>query len=213
MTRCTGTITSWNDARGFGFIQADQGGPEIFAHIQDFPTGRGRPQAGQRVRFAVEAGRAGKQRASNIVLVSAARAPRVSAPRAARQAPPRETPEPWSTASALAIPAFALVYAAVATLWHVPAWVAALYGAASLLCFGAYALDKSAATAGRRRTPERTLLLLGLVGGWPGALLAQQLLRHKTRKTRFRVAFWATVALNVLAFVALLAPLGQAWRA
>jgi uncharacterized membrane protein YsdA (DUF1294 family) len=89
-------------------------------------------------------------------------------------------------------------------------WVAAFYGAASLVCFIAYALDKSAAINGRWRTPERTLLLLGLAGGWPGAMLAQRWLRHKSRKTPFRVAFWCTVLLNLGAAAALrywLAPL------
>jgi uncharacterized membrane protein YsdA (DUF1294 family) len=68
------------------------------------------------------------------------------------------------------------------------------YLLASMVCFAAYALDKSAARAGTRRTPERTLLLLGLAGGWPGAVLAQQWLRHKTRKQPFQSLFWLTVA-------------------
>ena len=73
----------------------------------------------------------------------------------------------------------------------------ALYACASLICFAAYALDKSAARAGRRRTPERTLLLLGLACGWPGAVLAQRWLRHKSAKRSFQLKFWFTVAMNV----------------
>lgn len=69
--------------------------------------------------------------------------------------------------------------------------------AASLLCFLAYAWDKAAARRGAWRTPERTLLGLGLLGGWPGGWLAQHLLRHKTSKRSFQRAFWTTVALNV----------------
>jgi uncharacterized membrane protein YsdA (DUF1294 family) len=68
------------------------------------------------------------------------------------------------------------------------------YLLASIVCFIAYALDKAAARAGARRTPERTLLLLGLAGGWPGAVLAQQWLRHKTRKQSFLGLFWLSVA-------------------
>jgi uncharacterized membrane protein YsdA (DUF1294 family) len=75
-----------------------------------------------------------------------------------------------------------------------PPAVAVAYLLASLACFTAYALDKSAARAGARRTPERTLLLLGLAGGWPGAVLAQQWLRHKTRKQPFQNLFWLSVA-------------------
>jgi uncharacterized membrane protein YsdA (DUF1294 family) len=73
----------------------------------------------------------------------------------------------------------------------------AAYALASVASFGAYAMDKSAARARGRRTPESTLLLLGLLGGWPGALLAQRLLRHKTAKASFQAKFWLTVALNV----------------
>ena len=78
-----------------------------------------------------------------------------------------------------------------------------IYLVASLVCFMAYTFDKSAARAGRWRISENTLLLLGLLGGWPGAIVAQQLLRHKTAKKPFQRAFWATVVLNVAVFVAL----------
>ena len=82
-------------------------------------------------------------------------------------------------------------------------FAAALYAVASAVCFVVYALDKSAARQGRRRTPERTLLLLGLAGGWPGGLAAQQLLRHKSSKTSFLVKFWLTVMLNLAILIAL----------
>lgn len=68
-----------------------------------------------------------------------------------------------------------------------------------MACFTAYAIDKSAAVQQRRRIPERNLLLLGLFCGWPGGLLAQRLLRHKTVKTSFQIAFWCSVAVNLAA--------------
>ncbi|MEY4591750.1 MAG: hypothetical protein RIR18_645 [Pseudomonadota bacterium] len=67
----------------------------------------------------------------------------------------------------------------------------------SLLAFAMYWADKKAALRNERRIPELRLLLVGVLGGWPGALLAQQLFRHKTKKTSFRVVFWLTVILNV----------------
>ncbi|MES2188396.1 MAG: DUF1294 domain-containing protein [Pseudomonadota bacterium] len=84
--------------------------------------------------------------------------------------------------------------------WPLP-WPVTLvlvaYAAMGVACFTAYALDKSAAIAGRRRIPEATLLWLGLACGWPGGLLAQRLLRHKTRKQPFQRLFRATVVLNL----------------
>jgi uncharacterized membrane protein YsdA (DUF1294 family) len=77
-----------------------------------------------------------------------------------------------------------------------------VYLGLSLLAFLAYAFDKSAAVSGRWRIAEQTLHLVSLAGGWPGALLAQQLLRHKTSKQSFIFAFWLTVLLNVGLFVA-----------
>lgn len=71
-----------------------------------------------------------------------------------------------------------------------------VYGLMSLLSYAVYAADKQAARQGRRRVPERTLHLLALLGGWPGALLAQQRLRHKSRKAAFRAVFWLTVLLH-----------------
>ncbi len=69
-----------------------------------------------------------------------------------------------------------------------------------MVTFIAYAIDKWAALHDRWRTQETTLHLLALVGGWPGALIGQQILRHKSQKESFRIVFWATVLLNCAAF-------------
>lgn len=106
--------------------------------------------------------------------------------------------EPSSTPPLCAI-IFLLFVALSAALGRIPPAALGLYLVASAAAFLAYALDKSAALNDRWRTRERTLLLLGLVGGWPGALAAQGLLRHKTRKVSFQGLFWATVALNCCA--------------
>ena len=102
---------------------------------------------------------------------------------------------------------FAALYAFAMVAWGTPRLVGAAYLLASVACFVVYAIDKSAARAGRWRTSESTLLLMGLACGWPGAALAQQWLRHKSSKPSFRARFWATVALNVGAFAWLASPM------
>jgi len=66
----------------------------------------------------------------------------------------------------------------------------------STVAFVAYALDQSAARNDQWRTRESALHLFALIGGWPGALAAQRLLRHKTKKQSFQIVFWVTVVLN-----------------
>jgi uncharacterized membrane protein YsdA (DUF1294 family) len=95
----------------------------------------------------------------------------------------------------LAVLFFAFVGACALT-GQLPLAVVGLYAGASLLAFAIYARDKAAAQNGRWRTPENTLHMIALFGGWPGALLAQRVLRHKSRKVSFQASFWATVLIN-----------------
>jgi len=201
--RIDGTLKSWNDERGFGFIEPLLGGQEIFVHIKAFDTRLGRPQIGQRLTFEIEMNTEGKKRAKRVQPGQVARS--VSRKR-------NDSPAKWGTASYLAIFAFLFVYLVVALLWRVPNWVAGLYFGASAVCFIVYAIDKSAATAGRWRVSESTLIFLGLACGWPGAIVAQQILRHKSNKASFRSAFWGSVVMNVLSFCALSSPLVSLWR-
>ncbi|GAB3124973.1 DUF1294 domain-containing protein [Leifsonia psychrotolerans] len=119
----------------------------------------------------------------------------------------RSTRTRSGAASYVTVGAFLIAALIINLYWPIPLWVATLYVGASILCFIVYAVDKSAARAGRWRISETTLLLLGLLGGWPGAIVAQQTLRHKTKKASFRKAFWTTVVANVAVFVVLATPL------
>lgn len=202
--RFEGTLKSWNDERGFGFIEPTQGGQEIFVHIKAFTVRPAHPQVNLRVTFEVEPGPQGKKRAKNVQPLHAART-------SARQ--PRSTSAQWGTATLFAIPALIIVFVIVGVLWRPSLWVTALYVLASLLTFVVYAIDKSAAQNGRWRIPEVHLHFLAMVGGWPGALLAQQFLRHKSTKAAFRSVFWITVVFNMIAFVTLCSPVGRAFFA
>lgn len=196
--RIEGAVKTWNDDRGFGFIEPLHGGQEIFVHIKAFVSRSGRPEVGQRVTFEVEISPDGKKRAKRVEVVR---------PTRQRVSKRNDNPAQWGTASLFALPAFFVLFTIVAFIGHVPGWVAGLYLGASLVCFVVYYLDKSAAAAQRWRVSEDTLLGLGLIGGWPGAIIAQQVLRHKSNKASFLAKFWATVIANVLGFIALCSPL------
>lgn len=199
--RQDGTLTAWNDDRGFGFISTTPGTERVFVHISAFQDRSQRPQLGASVSFEVESGTEGKSQAVRVLPAGGIRMPaRTPSPRDGRRPARRGAPSPLAF---LAILAFVLLALVEFTAWHVPLWWAGIYAGASIICFIAYAMDKAAAVAGRWRVSESMLLSLGLLGGWPGAILAQQFLRHKTRKTSFVVAFWGTVLLNVVAFVTL----------
>ncbi|WP_347905957.1 DUF1294 domain-containing protein [Pseudomonas purpurea] len=77
----------------------------------------------------------------------------------------------------------------------------AAYGAVSLLALFLYWNDKRQARADQWRTPEKVLHAVEFAGGWPGALLAQQLFRHKTRKVSFQLVFWIIVLLHQVFWV------------
>lgn len=65
--RIEGTLSKWNDDRGFGFIAPRQGGPEVFVHVSAFPKHGGRPAIGQQVTFEIEVSSAGKKQATKVL--------------------------------------------------------------------------------------------------------------------------------------------------
>lgn len=210
-TRVTGTLTSWNDERGFGFLTTDVGDRRVFVHISAFPRSAVRPLLGEPVSFEIETASDGRSVARRVVVERMEQAP-----------PPEAAPPPRRTAvqrmlagrrpasfDYLAIVAFFLVYVFVSVAWPMPPWVLGVYLVTSILSFIVYAVDKKAATSGGWRISESSLLALGIIGGWPGAIIGQQAFRHKTRKAGFRSAFWGTVLLNVLAFVTFSAVLSE----
>jgi uncharacterized membrane protein YsdA (DUF1294 family) len=105
--------------------------------------------------------------------------------------------------------AFLAFVAAAVAVGELPFVVLLAYIAASCLAYLAYFFDKAAAVKGRWRTPESSLHFFGLLGGWPGAMLAQKTYRHKTRKHSFRATFWVTVAVNCTALGWLLSSPGK----
>ena len=180
-----GKIVTWNDDKGYGFIEPFDGGKQVFMHISALGNRSRRPVAGDVVTYAVTRDDKGRRRAANANLAGT-----------------RRSSKPSQPGIGAALPMAFVFLAAVgglAATGIVPGLVPMIYVVMSVVTFGAYAIDKSAAKRGTWRTSESTLLLLGLAGGWPGALLAQRSLRHKSRKPSFQAAFWITVVLNCAA--------------
>lgn len=96
----------------------------------------------------------------------------------------------------LALCALPVVGSSLLWLRGVSAIPLTAYGIVSLLAFFLYWSDKRKARADSWRTPENVLHAVELAGGWPGALIAQQVFRHKTRKVSFQALFWIIVLLH-----------------
>ena len=194
-----GKITEWRDDRGFGFITPMEGEKKpVFFHVRDYQQRGRRPEKGELVKYAA-AQKEGRLRATSVRRAIASRKP-VEA-RTTRTASSRNA-RAWRIPAAVQYVVVMLYLAALG--WAIakqrlPIEFAFVVLVMSTITWMAYALDKHAAQRGRWRTPETTLHLLELLCGWPGALLAQQLLRHKTRKPDYRVAFWCMVILNYFA--------------
>ena len=73
------------------------------------------------------------------------------------------------------------------------------YVVASLVAFVLHGHDKRQACHGAWRTPESMLHLSELFCGWPGAMLAQAIFRHKTAKFSYQLVFWLCLVLNLAA--------------
>jgi uncharacterized membrane protein YsdA (DUF1294 family)/cold shock CspA family protein len=178
--RRQGKIIKWKDDQGFGFIRPIGGGEQVFVHIKSFSNRHRRPLGNEIVTYEVISDDKGRMRAEDVAFIG-------------------DSPTVPTKGGTImfAIPALFLVLMAVSVfVGQLPFIVLGLYLTASTVSFFVYARDKSAAKGNQWRTAESTLHVLSLLGGWPGALVAQKLLRHKSKKQSFQIVYWATVVLN-----------------
>ena len=215
-----GKLTSWDDDRGFGFIEPLLGGERVFLHIKAFRGQAARPQVGQLLVF--ESGKDEQGRLQVTAAVPSALLAAVTRNQAkvdmkrgvaknsslSRGHKGRKKGTSQASAFAIVLLFLGCVSAAV-ILNKIPVWMLAVYLLLSIVTWVIYAGDKAAAQAKRWRTPEYVLHTWALAGGWPGALLARRLLRHKSRKQPFRTVFWITVLLNCAAIGWTLTEQGQ----
>jgi len=192
--RTKGKITHWNEQKGYGFITPSSGAKQVFAHISSFRDRGDPPRIDQPVEFSLSTDRQGRPCAVRVT-------------KAGEQIP-GEIKRNDRVLYLLGAVAFLVIVTLSVVAGAMPTVVLLAYLALSVVTFLVYFSDKSAARTGAWRTKESTLHTLSLLGGWPGALIAQQTLRHKSRKASFRFVFWVTVVLNCALFAWLFTPAG-----
>ena len=198
MSDGAGRIVRWTGEKGFGFIRPNGGGPDVFLHVNALPTGQ-QAVVGARVRYSAGEDPQGRgPRALKAVIEGADARPRADPASAGQGA--RSTglhPLPFDTRTWLVAGLAFFCLAGAASVLRTSPIPLLAYPVASALAFLVYAYDKYRAIQGHWRVPESTLHLLELVGGWPGAYVAQQTMRHKTVKVSYQVTFWLIVAVHV----------------
>lgn len=185
--RQKGLLIEWNDQKGYGFIAPFGAKNKIFVHISEIRPRRRRPVINDKLNFEVAADADGKSRAIKVRMES------LKSPIS-----PRRT-ETYFAVGVVAGFFLSLLLAILYGYCELRDFY--YYVGVSVLTFFSYLRDKRDAVKGKWRTPENTLHLFELLGGWPGGLLAQRFLRHKSSKTTYQIVFWLAVMTNVFFFL------------
>jgi len=186
-----GKIIKWDDSKGFGFIKSNAGKQEYFFHISAYDFKGSRPEVGGEVKFIESADAKGRKHAIQVH-------------------PKNKCLKFKPALKSLLITLLFIATVAMACYWnYLPLVVLYLYLILGVVTFLFYSWDKYSAKHSKQRVAEITLHYLSLFGGWPGALIAQQLIRHKSIKRSFRIKFWLTVFLNLLMLCYLISPYGN----
>jgi uncharacterized membrane protein YsdA (DUF1294 family)/cold shock CspA family protein len=194
--RYQGKVTNWKDEQGFGFITPNGGGKQVFVHIKSFSNRQQRPVSNEIVTYELKTDVNGRLSAESVRFLGERMQSATSSER--------------SKMPFVLTAVFLVFVVGVFLSGMLPIAVLVLYVVASAITFVAYAFDKSAARNDQWRTQESTLHFFALLGGWPGALAAQRLLRHKSKKPSFQFVFWMTIVFNCSALGWLVTPSGNA---
>jgi uncharacterized membrane protein YsdA (DUF1294 family)/cold shock CspA family protein len=196
--RFAGRISNWNDDKGYGFVMPIDGGVRAFVHIKSLPAGSRRPADGDLVSYVITTDSRGRPNAAQVRFAGQ----RIEEPRvdASSKSPARRRPVRGGKPMPRAVfGVSALLLSVLGTfMGWLPTIVPVALALLSSLSFLQYWLDKAAAGRDQQRVPESRLLLLDFAGGWPGGLIAQQVLRHKTIKQSYQRAFWCVLLANLV---------------
>jgi uncharacterized membrane protein YsdA (DUF1294 family)/cold shock CspA family protein len=180
--RYQGKLTQWKDDQGFGFVSPNGGGDKAFVHISAFYRQSPRPIENDLITYELSTDAQGRLRAKNVRFAHELVQPKT----------------PYQLRVLLTIVSISILLCLLSVSQQTML-LTKVYLVLSAITFIAYAIDKRSAKSDSHRIAERTLHALATIGGWPGSLLAHQLLRHKSVKKEFRAVFWLTVAANLLA--------------
>lgn len=193
--RLKGKLIKWDDEKAFGFIVPNGGGDHVFIHKSAFSNRQRTPQIKDIITFSITKDKQGRYCADEATF-SGEKLKKKQAKRVSK------------FSIYLSVIFLGLMIAAL-VIGHIPINLVLVYLGGSTFTFMLYAYDKSKAKRGAWRTPESTLHLFALAGGWPGAAIAQQTLRHKSQKKEFRFVFWLTVIANFCALAWLMSSSGE----
>lgn len=193
--RYKGKLIEWHDEQGYGFIEpiAVSDGKPVFLHIKSFRQRGPRPLVGCLLEYELARDAQGRLQAYSVNYVRSRKAAQNNIKQASKGS------DVWHNWLMITYLVYLLALVMVGKL-H--AWILAVPFVLGLITYIAYSRDKHAAKHGGWRTPETTLHLLALLGGWCGAIMAQRQLRHKTVKAEFRHMFWMTVIFNIAGITA-----------
>lgn len=187
-----GTLVMWNDQKGFGFIHPDGTEDDYFVHISTFKKGLARrPETGDIIHFR-PAESAGKKRASFALIPALEQLPQ--APRRFELNP---RPRTWLMNVLIALPLVFSGYLLMLAKNPIPFFA---YWILSLLTMVLYGIDKANAATHQWRVSEILFHILELLGGWPGALIAQNDFRHKTRQSAYLWILRGIIAIHLMAW-------------
>lgn len=183
--RLKGKLTKWNSEKAYGFIAPNTGGKHVFIHKSAFSNRKRTPQLNDIITFSITKDEQGRVCAEQATF-------------SGEKLKKKQAKSANKFSIYLAV-IFLIVMMIAVVMEYIPKNLMLAYVSLSIFTFIIYAFDKAKAKRNAWRTPESTLHFLALMGGWPGAAIAQQTLRHKSKKQKFRMVFWLTVVINCAA--------------
>jgi len=204
MLREKGKIVKWNDDKGYGFILPDNSQKNIFVHIKSFTDRNVRPKENQVVTYnTIQDNRNGKKSATRVSRsTDNPLKSRININKKIKKETRKDaSSHNISIVSIISIVAFS-IYLFLFTFVEekLSPSVIIVHISMGIITYFAYAIDKNKAKHNEYRISEKALLILSLLGGVIGALIAQKKLRHKNKKLSFLIPFWVSVFINIIWF-------------